>query len=200
MAIEVGDVYRCNLFGNFLGQDILNVIFYQLETLGTELSLADELGDHIRDDLAGFLGNISSQSMFYTRVDTINMRDLADFNETNMSIQGVTAGDPMPSFVAYNFRLERTAFNQRYGYKRFAGVPESYATGNGTNLAPDNVNVLGIYNALLGHTTNNGSVFKGFVASRPLVLGENPSGRTFDEVLLRGLTTQNTRKAGAGWA
>lgn len=202
MASEVGDIYQLTLFASFLGQAITNVFHYRLLEVGSGAGGADNLGASFADNILDDLIPLQSESLGYTGLVCMNLHNLSDFVETPLTLEGlleIADDNNAPSYVALVYRYGRTAAGQRYGYKRFSGLVESQISGNAFTGNVTDANDLAT--ALIGNQGGvlyDGWSFKPFIASRPIVYGDNPSGYVPPNCVFRGVTTQVSRRAVIG--
>jgi len=116
-------------------------------------------------------------------------------------IPGIPSGgaEASTSYLSWGFMLVRETLATRNGYKRFAGVPEGFYSGNFANpaIAPE---LEAVEEALaLDIMAGIVTLAEPVIVRRPI---EPPVGvYTYSSVgsaQFRGLGTQNTRKAGRG--
>jgi len=114
-----------------LGQQCVNVFWYQVPASGMESNNAAELRDLFNNNIVPFINNIISANVDDYRLDVINWRDPQDSSFLSDTDFGESSlGTMLPSFVTMTFRSQRTAPGKRYSYKRFAGITSTHIVGN----------------------------------------------------------------------
>jgi len=124
MASE--DRFELILSGTCLGKNVRNV-FYYLQTNGTAKAAAT-LVDEFNETPLQSIRTILTTGMVFTDIEAKNLDDPEDFAALSLSPEqaGLVEAETMPPFVAFSFIYRRTTLAVRNGWKRFAGVPETY--------------------------------------------------------------------------
>jgi len=198
--MATNDIIRLTVRGQTANQEIVNVYHYKQVGAGT--LVLEDLHDEFMDNVLSPLSVISSSSMLWLRFTYEQLQvggiflDLISETPSN----GAVAGDQLPPNVCYTFTFVRKVRGNRNGYKRFAGVPESWQ--NGGELSAGHATEIGNVASALGSdlTTAASVVF------RPGVLHKFHNGQPVDPpvfqeiatVAFTGIGTQNTRKIGRG--
>lgn len=218
IIIAVGDNMRITLKGkNINGDDMLNVFHYNFYAgSGTDVL------SHRLDNFAfGFWENIKAAlraltvvSAAYQEVEAVVLDD--DFLGVNGESfvipvgeqPGLLAGESANQALCLTYRYVRPNFSFRHGYKRFGGLGETSMAGNvvaGASVALAETlrvrlqaDIAGLY--------SDGSPLVDPPDARPIVYRRVVEGTVISPVLwgvpigvvLNGIGTQNTRKAGRG--
>jgi len=157
MAIAVGDIYQAVLRYEYQSQDMSNVFWYKITTLGDTSPIANSLWSQIVGDLVAALISLQHVSVSYNVLSVVNWgKPGEDYYEADVDAEGVSAGEGMPPFVTASFRSARNFPGQRYSYKRFGGIGEGLIA-NGVPASPP---TWGLVAAELGAVTTfpNGTV------------------------------------------
>jgi hypothetical protein len=212
MPIAEGDIVQFKQFQTMSGQTILNVFNYQVGG-GTiaEPSAYNELAK-------GFFTLASEQIRAQQNVGISHVRciveelgalEYGDFVPP-VPLPGTVAGESLPVFNAVSVQYVRSSKITRHGWKRFAGVPETFSSGNA--LTPGAITA---WNAIILNLMNPAGItvdqydvednIIGEVFMRPVIVGQPvpPSDLIRIQVpasvaVRPNLTTQNTRKIGRG--
>jgi len=120
--------------GFVLGEETINRFFYA--TMNAPIDTLDdfltEFGNTVLTDVLAIMSNQSGFSVGTAQF----VKGGTAFASKIYAAAGNVSGDVLPPFVAWDFTLLRGGARERNGYKRFAGVPESYqANGNPTTTA-----------------------------------------------------------------
>jgi len=123
------DRFELVVEGTCLGKNIRNVYYY-LQTNGAAVAAAIVAQEFINTPLQA-IRTITTTDMVWSKVSVKNLDDPEDFTETIISPAqaGNVAAETMPPFVTFSFIYHRTTLLVRNGWKRFAGVPETYVVG-----------------------------------------------------------------------
>lgn len=212
MSMAIGDVLQFTLEGLVLGQQSLNVHFYQVTNDVvppegyTPYSWLCERFDLV---VAAKQQGIMSNEALLNKVRVDNLSNGVDFYDLVIDRVGVVSSDCMPSFVAYNFILRRSSLETRNGSKRVAGVPEVWTDGN---------NFVGLTASLNGYEDGVSSPLKDassvpVVLATPVIVGRtlnvpsNPNSgyhldltklNTIQSAGFTAFSTQRSRKLGRG--
>jgi len=133
--MAITDTYKAVVHATYLGKNVQNRFYYQ-QTAGPTV-LGGGLNSAMRDDLVPIMASLQVDDLVYDRIEIINLDNPADFGIfTGISgITGTQLGSPMPSFVSWTFKLNRSTRNIRNGRKALAGVDESLTGGNAPTTA-----------------------------------------------------------------
>lgn len=186
----------------------LNVFQYQVvtpEPFGLALNgqeLCEGIYAHI---LSSELRAIISSQVAYNGFSIKNLSEPLEIFEgvPNEAIVGDVAGDCLPPYAAYGFKLTRTTALTRNGAKRFWGVPESMqVNGQPGGLAIVNLPLIA-QNLAFGFDFDLVIEPVENVQFYPAIVRKDAAGlmTQFQRVLsaqFRSITTQNTRKFGRG--
>lgn len=126
--MTIGNRYELIDAQEFLQQDCLNVYFYRQIT-GAAGNAPDLTQAWVAAILPAVLA-IQSTALNHVAVGTKNLDLPTDFDFAPVipPAPGLVAGDPMPPFVAFAFRLHRMQTDIHHGAKRYAGVPEPWVS------------------------------------------------------------------------
>lgn len=193
-----GSIWEIKLFSLASGQECLNVFHYEQVSGGDYGGEAGQaVADAFWDDLDTALLNILHPDTTVLRVELVELDFPAINNTTPINLAGtfVDTDDvgPAPSFISAGVRYNRIAAGQRYGWKRFAGIPLAALEGNGYESTY--ASALATLASVIQTGFSAGEVqFVPFVAHRPILLGTNPTGYVPGSVSVASVGTQDTRK------
>jgi hypothetical protein len=147
---------------------------------------------------AAWLPNIldfQSEDLHHVNLDTVGVKGVFDFDTFVTGDDGAIADTSEPVFVAWSFRQDRAAANERHGYKRYAGVPDSGWIGgdiDSTILAALNAFATELNDAIAFSTP----VYVPLIQRRFLdkVELDEPEYYTYSTASFRDISTQSTRK------
>lgn len=200
MAASLGDFLRITVTGDMFDQTILNVFYYRVVSLtGFTNDGYEALADDFQSKVISPVRLATSSDYVFRDMLVQNVTNEIDIYTETLNLAGQQLLSALPSFVCYTFRLQRESVFTRNGYKRFAGVPESFVTGNeyvGTQTLIDNI-AAGLYADL---TSGLALLAEPVIMKRPLPTPV-PSSHPYSSIGgadFRGIGTQNTRKGG-GW-
>lgn len=213
MTLAIGDIVKVTDFQSFLGQIMQNVYFYRITAIPDTVNggTVDEevcwaFNTDVRSYVIPVQENICTHGI--TRMD--NLTNGIDFAEINVPVSGLIAGDPEPSFMAYNFVLRRTTGITRNGSKRIGGLDEGGVSGNGITVVGALLTALGVAMASnLSHVSGGLSVdFAEPVIVGRMIVGTGSHGDIYDLDLSKinpiasasftAVSTQRSRKVGHG--
>jgi len=130
--------YELVLEGTCEGQPTRNV-FYYLQTNGVA-DAAQELIDAFMNDVLQAVRATVTTATIYTNIFCKNLDNLEDFASFTISPSqaGNVDADTLPPFVCWSYIYRRATLAVHNGWKRFAGVPETFqdggvAAGGGTS-------------------------------------------------------------------
>jgi len=202
MPAAAGDLIRITDKQTYLGQQVLNVYFYRVSD--TTPLIGDYLqtfSDSFQDVVLADVVPLQLAALEHTSLYIENISNGVDILEdtTGFPISGdVETGSGMPPYVSYGFQLVRESRVTRNGYKRFAGVPETF-TSNG--VYDGNPTLIAALEDALGSDFQAGiaTYAAPVIPKRPIAV---PVG-TYEYAdissgLFKGIGTQNTRKFGRG--
>lgn len=139
--------------------------------------------------------NIQSEDLTYDNLDSVGVVGVFDFDTFSLADGGSIAAPSEPVFVAWSFRQDRAAANERHGYKRYAGVADiSWADGA---IDPAFLPTLDALATELNDAIAFGTpVYVPLIQRRFLdnIELEVPEYYTYGTASFRGISTQNTRK------
>lgn len=180
------------------------VFFYQKETAhlgGDAARLATAFDTAVVEAIAAVLNN----QVALTTIEVVNLADVFDYDTRTPTdtVGDVAATSPGPRFLAYSFQYTRTRRDGRHGYKRFPGVAEELVAGESTSVGAPLTTMIPLLEAALeGSISSGGASFRPMIQHKELVTMPDLSERyvltdlyNVGNVVFRGLTTQNTRKA-----
>ena len=198
MAFAEDDVLQVKLSGTYLGQDIQNILTYNIVDFGLSADI-DTILDTLEDFLLPLFVNLQVDGMEWTGVRIDNLTDTLSFAERAVSVEGVILTAGMPSYVAGGFTKLVGSKLTRPGAMRLAGIPEDNVLDN--TWSP-NVPFRQSLEIALGSVLSNGLappneinidpiVARLVTPGPPAVYAENK----ISSVAFRSLiTTQNSRK------
>lgn len=195
--MAVGDRYRITCAQTYLSQGVINVYHYkQYEGVGGS---AEDLRSPFVEFILPEIRAFQSNQLSYVAFTTINLDNLDDF-DVHIPVPTITGVDttvnPLASFYAFSYQFVRSTRASRHGWKRIAGIPEEAVVGNSvaggySTMATDAAAAM--FNSIIGVS---GSY-------RPVIVRKNvvpalSQDFAVQDVVFRGVSTQNTRKAGRG--
>lgn len=202
MAAALGDIIRITDRQTLLGQQVLNVYFYRVQSLtgitGDYLDLfASTFQDVVLDDVKN-IQHVELQHVGLFLENITNGVDIAEYTDGFPQGGMIDGGDVMPPFVSFGFQLLRESRTTRNGYKRFGGVPEDSVTDGVYTGAGGDITAV---EEALGQDFQSGLV----TFAAPVILKHPIEVPLVDGVyndisagLFRGIGSQNTRKFGRG--
>jgi len=203
MTLVDGDILQITMQGTLLSQRWSNVFYYNVDFTGTPAPIADILANFTLGFIAGVMPIMSAscQLLFTDAKELVRGIDIA--SGTPSAVYGLVAGDVLPAFVAWSFRLNRYEGTTRHGHKRIAGVTELRQTNGQAN--GDFMTQLNAAAAFMA-----APLIEGDVTCWPVIVGRYPQEHAdagklnlsvvngVASVAYIGITTQNTRKPGRG--
>lgn len=193
MSIFTGAyVYRLVLAASLYGKACDNVFYYGV--VGGSPS-AINLRNAFGEDVAPAIQAIQSEDVLYASINSVGVQGIFDFDDYPFTAVGSVGDFAEPTFVAWGYRYNRAASNERHGYKRFAGVADTWWEGGEIDPA-NNTALAAVATVLEGDINNGGSTFTPLIQRRFLdkVPVDPPEYYTFNTVSFQGITTQNSRK------
>lgn len=201
---NVGDLWQIRTVGQLYGQEINNIFWFKQLSTGGVNDASEAAEGLFFNKLSPALLPILHVDFAFTAVVATNWttgleQDVHILTAGNVGL--ITAGDCMPSMIAWTFKYQKSQPLYSSGGKRFAGVPETKVDGNTVLVVGDEF--LDVQDSL-----QTGLVFGGFVA-RPVVLVTQLNGVpkptamgaggfvTWDvnTVIFNGVSTQRSRLA-----
>ena len=127
--MAVGDVYQIKDKQLVFSQEALNVYYYQALDDGLD---AESVATAFSNQIVSQVILIQTSTVSHIGIEVINLNDPLDFFEETFSIPtpGTIPSDPMPSYVSWTFKFNRSSRIIRNGRKAIAGVAESATSGN----------------------------------------------------------------------
>lgn len=130
MSLTAGDVISVEDRQTYLGEQVINVYYFQVVSFEPLVDLAD-LADVFTSDYVAALLPVQHLELAHNRIIVRNLTNGLDIHEKPLApIVGLNAGDPGNSLLAYSIRLVRSTAATRHGSKRIGGVPENASVGN----------------------------------------------------------------------
>lgn len=123
------ELFEIRVRQEYLDQEIINLYYYTEETAGSAIAPQD-VCTVFNDDVQRLVEDIQQQNV--NGID-IRCRKFGGLSETivDISLQsGNRLGEPIASFNAWGYILNRTTIDVRNGSKRYAGISEDDAEGN----------------------------------------------------------------------
>jgi len=207
MGINVGQIIQFTDVQTLLGQAVLNVYFYKV--ISKEILVDyNDLQGAFKVQVMDVIREMQADSLQHTRLGLKNLSNGIDIHEEPYALNGLVAGDPMPSTNVASFRLVRTSALTRHGSKRIGGLTDTMASGNtldaGTLLLANDIAA-----ALAAPIAATGTVDHDFELA-PVIVGRFPEGdpnageldlskiNPVASAQYIRLSTQTTRRAGRG--
>lgn len=207
MTIAANDILQITDVQTFLAQQMLNVYFYRVISVGASADYTD-VQTAWETVMQAPIQNIQNVVVSHDRLVVKNLTNGLDLAEQPAGYNGLMTGDAEPSFEAYSYRLVRSTTLTRHGSKRYGGLPDNDITDNApVSGAMTRVNA--VATALGAHIIVTGTGAHD-IEAEPIIIGRFPiGGPTPGELDLSKvnpvsfaqfirLTTQTTRRAGRG--
>lgn len=206
MTMSVNNVIQLSVKSTFAGQRGLNVFHYQVTDPQATYDPTYVTTAFRVDVLAGLWANLNAGAV----INAVEYRDLTngvDLYEDAGTLAGSLAGEALPPFACYAFRLNRTSAITRHGQKRFWGCPET-SQANGV-VIPAQVTALNAWAAILAEPLLEDSQGQYNFGMVPVIVGRTLNAQGVYALDLNklnyvgsaqfvSLSTQNTRKIGRG--
>lgn len=194
------DILKITLFQQYLGQEVINTLFYKISTVSGP-DPDQTYWDFLSNELIDQFVPCQSGALLHYRQLYENLTDGVTFDESFESVAGqLVAGEAGPSFLAVN--MTKTGFSKitRKGSIRIAGIGESAFNGNALEpiiLTP--LDTLGNYlESFQTWQFGMGAA----LSVQPIIVGRLPTGgfdlariNAIDGIGNPKLSTQNSRKA-----
>jgi hypothetical protein len=142
MAVQ--DIYEVTLHQQLFGQQVENVYFYRedLDFVSTAPTKAQVLAENFVSQKLDRIRAVQTGDLLYTGIDVKNLMNDADAFSESLSLPGTASGgnDTLGSFEAWSYPLQGDNPSVRDGFKRLAGVVETWQTdgvfnGDGAQIA-----------------------------------------------------------------
>jgi len=211
MSLVVGDIYRVTWFQRLLGQNVLNVQFYEMseaEVDATEVTMAEAAFGKWQTNILP----LQSLQLTLNQVKVENVSDgLGIGFWTPSPVLGTISGDVMPPFVTWSFQQTRGSRVTRHGHKYVGGIPEASVINGSTTLSP--AQLAFFENVFVDPLEVDDSVVPLIAFSAiPRIVGRKESLTTpgsyeldltkinpITGLVFRGVSTENLRKLGRGF-
>jgi len=196
--MAAGSIYQIKLTSTVLGKDVYNIFHYQQGSGGSiPGDQATTINNAFWASIDTELLAIMHPSNSVKSAELFELDFLSVWNLKTISAAG-TWTDASEQGAAFRqntvgLRYNRVAVGQRHGYKRFSGAAVE-AAEDGVWGAAMVVLAGALADALDGGFDAGTVHFSPFIASRPIVLGVNPSGYVPSGVDFYQGSSQNTRK------
>jgi hypothetical protein len=154
------DRFELVVEGTYLGKNVRNVYYY-LQTNGEEMA-ADVLAGEFAETPLQAIRTVTVEAMVWERLFAKNLDNPEDFYDYILSPSqgGNIVAEGMPPFVTFSFIYHRTTLAVRNGWKRYAGVPESYVVDGVLASGTPATNIAALAEALDEPVTNgSGTTF-----------------------------------------
>lgn len=203
MAAVLGDLLEFSVRQTLYGQDVYNMFYYRVTSVtGFTNDGYEALENEFRDQVLATQATLQSADLQYREITLKNLSNGIDFYTETIAVDDMTGTlelAALPSYVCYTFRLLRESLATRNGYKRVAGVPEAWVTGNDFSASVTPLNNYAVELAadlIIGIAT----IAEPIIVRRPIVV---PMGTSYvyasvGSAEYRKISTQNTRKPGSG--
>lgn len=201
MAASNGDVVRVTVNQRQDGEVVQNIYHYQVVTLtGLGGDYLEIVRDWMINEVLAAVRGIQTASLKYENLFIQNVTNGIDFiDHTFVDVTGTQgAVETLPSFVTLTFRLLRETLATRHGYKRYAGIPEAWTSGNtfvglGSSIDLVRTKLYADIQPAPSVVPLLAPVIVRKDATGAITAINNVGGADF-----RGIGSQNTRKAGRG--
>lgn len=195
MPIPTAGVIKVELHQTYLSQTCINTFYYWTDTDAEPVSLIS-IANAFDTAIVTPLALLQGVGVVYDEIKASTVfGTLPDHSIATTAGTGGVSGNPMASFIGFQYRLNGTTKETRSGWKRFTGMVEINAVSNDVTGA--------FFTAMQALETPLVTNLSSAPAYRPIIL-RRPNGGTilnyFANPLATALsqlkqTTQNTRKA-----
>jgi len=127
----LNDVYLATVFGQYLGQQVINTYTYKVTGGASEVTtnaeiMANRLEEKIFSVDSPLRSAFFSEEATWSSMRCQNLFDLTDYFELVFSTtyEGAGTADAMPPFVAASLRTPWLGGTVRRGFKRYSGILE----------------------------------------------------------------------------
>lgn len=200
MAATNGDLLRCVDTQSYLGETCLNVYYYRVNSIvGLDADYLTAMNTIWEEVVMTPITALQGSNLLHTAREWRNLSNGVDISVITSVVPGqVSESSSAPSFTSYGFMLVRESLVTRNGYKRFAGIPDSFIDGN--NYVEDPTWITDVENGLASDLTLGLiGVAAPVIVKRPI---DTPAGEyvysDIGSAAFRGIGTQNTRKQNRG--
>lgn len=134
MAIALDNILQITLNQTYLTKACANVFYYKAFSITgtpTYAEVASNFAISVLDDVNA----MQSQGVQNVSIVIKNLTNGLDISENINSATGDIAGESLPAFNAWGFKLVRTTALTRHGSKRFVGVAETSIAGETPSAA-----------------------------------------------------------------
>jgi len=194
MSLFTGSVvYRLVLHSSLYGSVCDNVFYYGVTGGGAN---ASNLAASFLEDVQPGIAGITSNELTFDSLEVVGVQGAFDFTSTLIATPGDIDVSAEPKFVAWSYRLNRQSANERHGFKRFAGVPDSWFTDGA--IDPTVIDDLNAFAPDLAATIgSSGTSYVPLIQRRFLnnVAVDPPEYYQFVTASFIDISTQNTRKS-----
>lgn len=203
--MALGDLLQVTSKQRLFGQSCLNVFHYRVTSItGLDDTAYSQMWTWFLGSIGLAMRNIQSSVIAFESVEIRNLSNGVDFYEQPFTATGnvaATEATTLPSAVSIGFKLVRESLVTRNGYKRFAGVPEAWVTGN--NYTPPSPTTTTAMETALAADWIGGliTLAEPVIVRRPLVppVGTSYVYSSIGSAACKGtMGSQNTRKPGRG--
>lgn len=128
--MAITDLYELTLFQSWGagGEPLLNKFYFEKNVLGSNAQALTEQFVALNSYLTK-INRLQGDLVKNVRIRTINLGDLADFYEDDLTGAGTGTGlDLLPAYVCINFTYKVNTRAVQPGSKRIAGIGETYQT------------------------------------------------------------------------
>lgn len=207
--VSTNDILQFSLGSYYQTPSNRGMNVFQYEVLPeTPFDLADygqELADAWYTAVLNEIAGIINVAIAFDTISIINLSEPLEIytGAPTLTRNGLTAGDCMPPFTAWAFKLNRSNASTRNGSKRFWGVTEADVI-NGV-VTPGAALGIQAVSAFLGAgmTLEINTSLPNDVQLYPVICRKDESGgliasQRVNSAIFRSVSTQNTRKFGRG--
>lgn len=195
--ISGGFFVELKIRGTVIDQEMVNVFHFH------SVTFAEPLADMINGfwtNVGTLWRNLVSTGVVFTQIDGQEIGGAGAFASVPLGVSGFVSGDCLPPYAAWDFTYMRGAALERNGYKRLAGVPESYqASGIASSTGQSQAGLVAaafFTHVALGIADDWEPVIRrrkiGHVVQTP------PKFFSVSNVVYSRIGTQNSRKFGHG--
>lgn len=179
----------------YLGQVMQNRYFYR--TAGViNVAALDDLLSEFNTEVVGLVKAMQHSSVSHLTLEAFSVGGVT-FSSLNLTGNGTNGDEPLPSYVALTFQLQRGSLATRSGSKRIGGISESWVIGNDIWDDPTIEAAIEAYSEVLDDAlTGSTSTWT------PVLVRFDPTDHTVilaEQLVVGGIfkrvSTQNSRKA-----
>lgn len=162
MALSELDVLRFTCKGTHLGQNIVNVLHYEISNINPPYNIIDELTDWFLSYILT-ARVLQSTAFNHTELRVDNLSNQEDFYVISANTPGTITGQDMPSYVAANFTKVVPTKKTRPGSYRLGGLTEGQVDQN--TYQPDSTDadaLASFLGTIYNFNANGPNVFNGY--------------------------------------